>query len=682
MGKVLLLEDDQSVIDAVLQTISKLDHKIVVSPNYHEGFANLKSEKYDLVILQISPNQSINRGPLIKIEEAPLRGWTSLDRIRKFCISSVQNATLEPEIIVIAREELSNEAKSAAENGVFDYIQLPYRRDDKDNSIFDHENFKKRLTASVIRAFSVFNEIDLIGIIGRNYLVRKAIVGLADASRTDFNVLITGETGTGKKLFARKIHENSQLKNNPFVVVDCGSIQKLDHFLFQTNGSTLSDTTSPGTILFHDIHCMPIDIQIELFDYLHESVNITSQDMELAQPKPRIIASTSKNKEDLIGKGQFIEDLFHELSFFQIFLPPLRERTNDIPALAEHFVHLFSSQGKRDFNYKMSKEFLAHLEAYNWPGNLNELINIINLAISNAAGGDLLTPVHLPDKIVSLNLKTDSRRSQPVMGKGMSVFSTAGKDYFQQLADKRASDILKTSDNKKMEAVTLKREALSRILSDTGEKKFIESRPQKLTEHFTEDSKDRATIKFYQSGDHWEIGPSDGTGSFDDLIGFRHLHFLLRYPNRWFTPEEVYNGDIETPTDAQKKFVLDAKTDDKEYESIKKKSKNELIETLKELNTIEDSLSEDPAFETRRKELIYLTKQCLEDRKGFGDSDRSSKARINVTKSIGRAISKVNEKMPSFKKYFNKETIKTGNSIVYIPDPSNTPNWILFKPKT
>jgi two-component system, NtrC family, response regulator len=681
MGKVILFEDDQRVIDAIMQAITPLGHEVTVSPNYHEGFKKLTSEKYDLVILQIIPIQSINCSPLIKIEEDPLRGWTSSDRIRKFCISSIQNVTLEPEIIVIAREEISNEAKSAAESGVFDYIQIPYRRDDKDKPIYDYEGFKNRLTASVIRAFSVFSGIDLNGIIGRDYKVRKAMESLADASRTNFNVLITGETGAGKKLFARKIHDNSLFKNGPFIVIECASNQKLDDILFKTKNPVISGTPNPGSILFNDIHYMPIDVQIELFDYLRENAGIESQNREFLQNRPRIIASTTKNKEDLIGKGQFLENLFNELSFFHIILPPLRERTNDIPALTEYFIHLYNSQSSEPSNYRISKEFITHLEAYAWPENINELINVIDLSISNAAGCNILTPVHLPEKIISLNLETGSRRSDPLTGKGISVFSTAGRYHFQKLAENRTSAAIDSSVNKKEEAVILKREDFSRISPDTIEDKPVESLPQKSIKKSTEDSKDRVTINYYQSVNRWEIGPSGKTGSFDDLIGFQQLHFLLSYPDRLFTPEEVYNLGVEMPPDVKKKFVCDAKTDDEEYELIKKKSKKELTKIIEDLET-QDFSSVNSYEERHRKELIYLTKKVLEDRKGYRDSDRAKKSRSAVTRTIRKTITDITTKIPSLKKYLNKETIKTGNSIGYRPDQFDTPNWILFKPKS
>ena len=445
---------------------------------------------------------------------------------------------------------------------------------------------------------------------------------------------------------------------------------------------------------------MPIDIQIELFDHLHESANIASRDRKLAQSKPRIIASTSKNKEDLIGKNHFIEDLFYELSFFQIFLPPLRERTNDIPTLAEHFVHLFSSQGKRDFNYKMSKEFLAHLEAYNWPGNLNELINIINLAISNAAGGDLLTPVHLSDKIVSLNLKTGSRRLQPVTGKGMSVFSTAGKDHFQQLADKRASDILKTSDNKKGEAVTLKREDLSRILSNTGEDKSIESYPQKPTEDSTENSKNRATIKFYQSGDFWIIGEKGHETQFKEVKGFKFISFLLQYPNKQLTALSVYNAGkklAQFVADGMA-FEEDLNIDDDILKSIKEDGKISATKVLNEIERLKKRLASNDfdnpeeamtikqdigylekmiIYNSRKKGLKVSLKKTARDHKSQGE-----KARVNVTKRIHSALEKIHEKLPNLGLYLNTSTIRTGDTFCYAPVIGKEPIWILKKSPT
>jgi two-component system, NtrC family, response regulator len=697
MGKVILFEDDQRVIDAIMQAIKPLGHEVTVSPNYHEGFEKLTSEKYDLVILQISPIQSINCSPLIKIEEDPLRGWTSSDRIRKFCISSIQNVILEPEIIVIAREEISNEAKSAAESGVFDYIQIPYRRDDKDKPIYDYEGFKNRLTASVIRAFSVFSGIDLNGIIGRDYKARKAMESLADASRTNFNVLITGETGTGKKLFARNIHDNSQFKNGPFIVIECASNQKLDDILFKTKNLVISGTPNPGSILFNDIHYMPIDVQIELFDYSRETAGIESQNRELSQNRPRIIASTTKNKEDLIEKGQFLENLFNELSFFHIILPPLRERTNDIPALTEYFVHLYNSQSSEPSNYRISKEFITHLEAYAWPGNINELINVIDLAILNAAGCNILMPVHLPEKIISLNLETSSRRSDPLTGKGISVFSTAGRYHFQKMAENRKSETLNLSNNKKREAKTIKREDFPRISTDIIEDKPVEPHPQKFTKKSTEDSKDRVTINFYQSGEYWTIGEKGNETLIKEKKGFSFISLLLKYPNKPIRSYVLFNmakclpgfvaankaleKELNTSSDIIKPLVEEGKLSPKkildEIERLNQKLDSDDYDNQEEALTIKediDFLKNMITYKTTKKGQIPILKRASRDHKS-----QSELVRINVYKRIDLALEKIHEKLPSLALYLNNSTIKTGDTCCYAPVLGQEPTWILKK---
>ena len=685
MGKVLLLDDDRDIIKAVLQIIPELGHEVVISSNYLEGIAYWKSEKFDLIIFQLIPENEINLYPFyvlekkIKIKKRIRKIFESPIRSGKFWINTIQNMNLGEKIITITKGKIWNVDKLSKQYGIFDHIQKPYRYFDNEYQDFDYEAFKERFTASVLRAFAVFEGIDLTGIIGRDYKLRKAMNGLADASRTNFNVLITGEKGTGKKIFARKIHENSKFKNGPFIVVDCYSIQKLGPNLFPKNNEPIiSAITNPGTILFHDIDYMPIDVQTELYNYLHDLTNINIQDSQLSQSRPRIIASASKSKEDLIGKGQFLEDLFNEISFFQLFLPPLRERSNDIPALAEHFVNIHNNRHIENFHYSISKDLLSRLEAYNWPGNITELINVINQAISSAAGCSLLTSVHLPEKIVTSTFKTGSRRP---------------KSYIEKLL----SEALKIYENKKEKPAIYKLEDYPwmvddkdypSIITEKKKNKPIKSRPKIPTKKPTEDSKDRITIKFYQSGDYWIICSNEKQTMLQDLAGYHFIQFLLKHPNNRFSPEEVYF----------KQSVIKIKSHDKEAEG-----------TYDELNIRDE---QDETFEKLDNKTIKVYKRRIEDlneklasdnysdaleavedkqernrliillKKGFERNPKSphEKARSNVTRAISRALKEIHSHSPEVLIFLNKSTVKTGDKIFYQPISGNEPNWILDKP--
>jgi hypothetical protein len=189
----------------------------------------------------------------------------------------------------------------------------------------------------------------------------------------------------------------------------------------------------------------------------------------------------------------------------------------------------------------------------------------------------------------------------------------------------------------------------------------------------------KSRFLFYQEGNFWRIGPTSSAGLLKSLIGIKHLHLLLRHPEHFFTPVEVYNAGMEFQRYVEDQYVTDENTNDEFIQRIRRMSQKELKDALGKLKEDKDSIAEDPETEIQRKELTQLVKKALKDRQGSGDSARADKPRTNVTKAIRHAISEITKTAPSMAQYLNKETVKTGNTIWYAPVPSNTPNWILFQ---
>lgn len=237
------------------------------------------------------------------------------------------------------------------------------------------------------------------------------------AAKGDSSVLIIGESGTGKELVAQSIHNGSKRAKKPFVKINCGAIPtelfESEMFGYDEGAFTGAKKTGKqgkfelaegGTILLDEICDMPIFMQVKLLRVLQdrEIVRVGSNDTK--KMDVRVIASTNKNILELIEEGKFRQDLYYRLNVMKVKLPPLRERTTDIGALAEALrVKLCNKYGI--YSEGISQETLTFLESYNWPGNVRELENVIERAINLLNTELRILPEHLPAKILNCNQK-------------------------------------------------------------------------------------------------------------------------------------------------------------------------------------------------------------------------------------------------------------------------------------
>jgi formate hydrogenlyase transcriptional activator len=234
--------------------------------------------------------------------------------------------------------------------------------------------------------------------------LQRVLERIQQVATTDSTVLLLGETGTGKELFATQIHELGPRRGRPMVRVNCAAIPAtlIESELFGREKGAYTGALSrqvgrfeladQSTIFLDEIGDLPPDVQVKLLRVLEER-----QIERLGSPRPitvdtRIIAATHQDLERRIGEGAFREDLFYRLNVFPIRVPPLRERTEDIPQIVRRFVDEFSTAfGKRIES--ISKESLAALQQYSWPGNVRELRNVVERAMIVAAGPRLTIPV-------------------------------------------------------------------------------------------------------------------------------------------------------------------------------------------------------------------------------------------------------------------------------------------------
>src|SRR3989304_60218 len=253
----------------------------------------------------------------------------------------------------------------------------------------------------------------------KGHETRKSIIGDSEKIRqvwnmvetfapSDVSILLGGETGTGKELFARAIHEMSNQRNGPFCPVDCSSLPEtlLESEIFGYERGTFTGATERkpgrfelvkgGTLFLDEISNFSSNIQTRLLRVIQERkfYPLGSKNLKPIDFDGRIVAATNQNLKDAIQKGTFREDLFYRLSGVTIELPPLRERENDIKLLVQHFIMIYSERFNKNI-YGISPDALAILESYCWPGNVRELENVIKYSALSAVG--IIMPWHLPE---------------------------------------------------------------------------------------------------------------------------------------------------------------------------------------------------------------------------------------------------------------------------------------------
>ncbi|MDC0336134.1 sigma-54 dependent transcriptional regulator [Pseudodesulfovibrio sp.] len=334
-------------------------------------------------------------------------------------LSIIQEIPSFPEVIVVSQSRDPDVAEQAIQSGAWNYITKPpnmQRLLVLINRVMEYHAERKstRFPISLRRE----------GIIGNSRPLLTSLDSVAQAAATDGNVLIIGETGTGKELFARAIHKNSGREKKPFVVVDCAALPDTlaENLLFgHARGAyTSADSHSiglikqadGGTLFLDEVGELPITMQKVFLRVLEGrsfrpvgGVNEVTSDF-------RLLAATNRDLEAMVANHTFRQDLFYRLLGTRIQLPPLRSITEDINELTCSFIRRYCQRLKME-SKGFSPDFLDALMSYDWPGNIRELINTIEQALSHAGHENILYPRHLPKAIRSHVARLDLEKQMP-----------------------------------------------------------------------------------------------------------------------------------------------------------------------------------------------------------------------------------------------------------------------------
>jgi DNA-binding NtrC family response regulator len=429
MYSILVVDDNDALRFMLSDFLSQEGYQIFVAQNGFEALDLLKVQSVDLVLLDI--------------DMPGLNGLQVLEKIKE-----LDNPCLV--IMLTALQEIKL-AVQAMKLGAYDYLSKPVNLEEIKLVIekgLQHRQLQRK-------AFNLEQKIQEVwgptGLIGTSPGISRVYQLIHKVARTDTTVLIQGESGTGKELVAYTIHHHSSRRDKSFVTVDCGAIpgDLVESELFGHEKGAFTGASQRkigkfelargGTLFLDEIGNLPLSGQAKLLRVLEQKQITRVGGTSTIPVDVRIIAATNLLLRQAVREGKFREDLFYRLNVFTLELPPLRERKEDIPLLAENFLHRFAQQQKKRLR-GISPEAMEVLLDYSWPGNVRELRNVLERAVILAE--DQITPEHLPD----LTLFSPVSFSPPL------PFSEAKEKLLADLEKKYILDALAKSKGNKAKA--------------------------------------------------------------------------------------------------------------------------------------------------------------------------------------------------------------------------------------
>ena len=416
---ILVVDDERSICELLEITFRKEGHRVEVAHSVEAAKRKLESQIFDIIISDVR-----------------MPGATGVDLL-KFTKEISPNTFF----LLITGVPTVETAIEAINSGADRYVI-------KDHALVDQlrravkevaESLKWKKEAGYLRR-ELRRLTGLDGIIGQSPKMRAIFDLIQTIAPQSSRVLITGESGTGKELVARAIHENSVRSQAPFITINCGAFPEtlLESELFgymkgaftgaNANREGLFQAAHGGTLFMDEIGNMSLTMQVKLYRVLQEGKVRPIGSTDETDVDVRIIAATNKEFEKEIAEGRFREDLYYRLSVIPIQLPSLRERREDIPLLARHFLERFRKSMEKPIA-AISPEAMRRLEAYDWPGNVRELENTLERAVALESGSEISLGV-LPDRIAGFATASLSE----AIGGGPSAFPPEGIDFEKEIA--------------------------------------------------------------------------------------------------------------------------------------------------------------------------------------------------------------------------------------------------------
>ncbi len=387
MKKILVIDDEEKLRTLMARIIGLEGFEVLQAGDCKTGLKKLEQQDIDIVLCDVK-----------------LPDGNGVDMA-----AQIKSKYPHIEIILLTAYGNIPDGVQAIKNGAFDYII----KGDDNNKIIPllHRALEKAALSQRVQQLEqqLGNKYSFDGIIGTSKAIKETIELARKVAVTDTTVLLTGETGTGKEVFAQAIHQASPRNSKNFVAINCSAFghdllesEMFGHKAGAFTGATkdkkgLFEEANGGTIFLDEVGEMALDLQAKLLRVLENGEFIKVGESKVTKTDVRIIAATNRDFKKEIEAGHFRQDLFYRLSIFQITLPSLRERITDVEPLAMHYLKQFSLKTNKKLQ-GASPDFINLLKLHNWPGNIRELKNVIERSVI-LENSTTLTPSSLPQEI-------------------------------------------------------------------------------------------------------------------------------------------------------------------------------------------------------------------------------------------------------------------------------------------
>lgn len=390
MKKRVLLIDDEVGIRTSLKMVLEPTYEVLPAKDGEEGLALFRTGAPDLILLDIL-----------------LPGIDGLGVLKAIRAEDARVA-----VVMLTANTTVKTAVEAMKMGAADYISKPFDVEELKLSVTRAlENTALKQEVSYLRS-QIMNRYGFHNLVGKSPGMREIYTKIQQVADTRTTVLITGESGTGKELVARALHYNSSRRDQPFIAINCAALPEtlIESELFGHEKGSFTDAQARkpgqfelahgGSLFLDEIGDLSLPTQAKLLRVLQEREFCRLGGTHPIKVDVRIMAATNRNLDELLRRKEFREDLYYRINVVSLYLPPLRERREDVPYLAKHFLNQRRQEDKRA-PQEFAKETLEILSKYNWPGNVRELENVIEQAMVWSNDSTIL-PEHLP-----ISLRTD-----------------------------------------------------------------------------------------------------------------------------------------------------------------------------------------------------------------------------------------------------------------------------------
>lgn len=436
--KILVIDDEIDMLNSCSKLLRTKGYDVVALNNSEEAAYLLKTELFDLVLCDLLM-PTVDGFAVLKI---------------------MKELELDIPIIILTAYGTIDRAVSSMKAGAFDFIEKPYEAEQLQVVVERALNFSKISKERNNLIQLVEEKYKYENMIGKSSSMIKVFEMVENVAKTDANILICGESGTGKELIAKSIHAKSHRKLNPFVPINCGAFPEnlfeSEIFGYEKGAYTGADTkkigllenANSGTFFMDEVSELPLNFQTKLLRVLQDRELRRIGSNDFLKLDVRVISATNMNLNSMLEEGKIREDFYYRLNVISIPLPPLRDRVEDIPLLASHFLKLYSQNSNKKIE-NIDSDVIKILENYYWPGNVRELENAMERAVAFTKGDTIFSDV-LPSSLTSESKNKYNFSSSSLKEVRKKAVSEVEKQYLIYLLTKHNGNISKISSEAEM----------------------------------------------------------------------------------------------------------------------------------------------------------------------------------------------------------------------------------------